>query len=646
LIFKYAGEYMSNFWAPFRVSILSLVLSISMSATSFATGEVEAFHSSKPKIQPFFYIDFDWGSWTVNLTPYGLPAVSGRSRDRMVVDDYRSGLQKMSHCSLTGGLGASLAYWFNSAAILAGHLWAYVGIMPILGREVDSVKYFKTPTEAENLKAYSKVPGHARDLKSWSQGDSITYVSRGGVLFAATSGFYAIDVGATALARGSWETYVEKIGSDQVYLKITKGTLASLSVFTGVTLIEVSVTGFTSTDDGFSFLYNMSTEVGRKAYEDAIRGNVIASEKIAAAAPRNYVETTPVMKVSTFKTLTTGRLINAQMGIPIIWNENYSRGKISSFTASEFHLKNKVAKAHYGIYSEEKNFHLWNRNRETDLMFYGSHYTIRNSERTDVGMFGRYSYAYKNDHSDSEKLNLAIYNLVRRTAMNELKVDIPSKNLGYSAIDFDTTLSKENTLHLIDVAQRQGKQSLYKVADRYLQSYSMAKDPYNFCKGESLGPILQHCQNELRDDTYSAIEKMYEALLEMGAEKNRDPKAFARAYGDLGQAIVKNFITFRTILEIAGPGVEINYLLEGSRISMYYKSWITTETPNKWLVVDNPNGRNKNSPFPFEPRMRRSKIRGLIVSPNHGGLEFLQSPPRFGIEGLPLALDTSFDEAI
>jgi hypothetical protein len=32
--------------------------------------------------------------------------------------------------------------------------------------------------------------------------------------------------------------------------------------------------------------------------------------------------------------------------------------------------------------------------------------------------------------------------------------------------------------------------------------------------------------------------------------------------------------------------------------------------------------RRKDEPLPFEPRFRRSQMRGLLVLPNHRGIEF------------------------
>ncbi|HEY8269383.1 MAG TPA: hypothetical protein VIG33_00725 [Pseudobdellovibrionaceae bacterium] len=644
---------MAGFSRLFRIFALSFVLLINFSRASFAEGGEHFFRSKPPRVEPFFFLDFDWGTWTVNLTPYN-PKPSSLSeseslskfrRDRMIMDDYRDGLQKLTHGTLSLGLGAKVAFWYRSFSDLLTRWWSYVGIMPIVGVNVESVRYFKTVAEARHGKGYLKVPGHASDLISWSQGDSITYICRGGLLFGATIGYSLVDAGAALVAQGTWETYIEKIEENKIYLKITKGKMATLSAFTAATIVELSVAGFKSRDDGFSFLYNLNTEVGRKAYEDAIRGNIIASEKIAEAVPTNYVEAAPVLKVSTFKNLSTGRLISAELGLPLIWNKTYSRGKVLSYSATDFHVKNKVAKVNYGIYSEKSNYRFFNRQRETDVRFYGSHYTIEEQGKTDVGMFGRYGYAYMNDHSSGEKLNGAVRKLINLTAMDELQVDIPQENLAYAAIDFNTTLSKEHTLHLMDLAQREGKRAIYKVADRYLQSYSLSKDVYGYCKG-----IHPQCWLDLRDDSYNAIEKMYRALLEMYTEKNRDAKAFARAYGEFGEAMAKNFITFRTVLELAGPGVEINYLIEGARMSMYYKSWTTTEVPNQWSVANNPNDRgkssDKNSELPFEPRLHRSKTRGIIVNPNHGGLVFLQAPVKFGIAGLPLTLDTSLNEVL
>lgn len=453
-----------------------------------------------------------------------------------------------------------------------------------------------------------------------TQGDSITYLNTGGVIFSAGTGLGYVGVGASAIAQGTWETYIEKVDNERVYVKITKGKLTSLSASVGVAIVQLSETAFRNSDDGFSYLYNLSTETGRKAYEDVVRGNVIASDMISKKRPRNLVEKAPVLKVSTFKSLNTGRFLGASMGLPIIWNSAYTKGNINSYSTTDFHINNKTARVHYGIYSETKNFQLWNRHRETDLMFYGAKYIVNSPDGNEAGTFGRYSFAYRNEKATERKVTKAIAGLIQHTGIDDLNVDIPDDNdLGYAGIEFNTTLTEDNTKRLMAVASQQNENYFNTIADRYIRDYRSRGDVYNYCPG----PATSLCWNHLESETHEAMSDMHKYLEEMTVLKTQDAKAYSAAYGRFGRAMAKNHFAYRTALELAGPGAEISYLIEGARVSMYYKAWKTTSRPNQWEMTDDPNA--KEGGYPFVPRLRHSQIQGLIVNPGLGGIEHFNS---------------------
>jgi len=61
-------------------------------------------------------------------------------------------------------------------------------------------------------------------------------------------------------------------------VKFTATKLQSLSVFGTAAILTIANSNFSSADDGFSYLFDLETEVGRKAYEDMVRGNVFLSQ--------------------------------------------------------------------------------------------------------------------------------------------------------------------------------------------------------------------------------------------------------------------------------------------------------------------------------------------------------------------------------
>ena len=268
-------------------------------------------HQLKAKILPLFQLAFDYGSYIVNLTPQfkkthpnllneSNEVMPLASSDSLVYGDYSGGFQKTVYGNLEIGIGAQIAFLLKNASGLANYIWAYVGVVPIIGKDTASVRFVSTLEKAKALGGRWSVPKFATDLNVWDSGDSITYTGHGGLVFSGGVTAGPVGIGIAKLGMGIWETYIEKVGSDKVYVKMTRGKLNSLSVFTSATVVELSVKEFGSADDGFSFLFDLSTDLGRKAYEDMIRGNVFSSEKIASNKPRNLVEKASVIKVETF----------------------------------------------------------------------------------------------------------------------------------------------------------------------------------------------------------------------------------------------------------------------------------------------------------------------------------------------------------
>lgn len=568
-------------------------------------------------VAPFFYLDLDWGQSIVNLTPHKSSGPGGSQ----VLDDFQSGFQKISFHHLTTGLGAHWSFWYPEAAGLSREWWTYVGLIPLIGKESRSVKFHRNLSEARASRGYRAVPTAARSLDAWSTGDSLTYRTRGGLLFAAGAGLGAIGVGSTALAQGRWEIMIEKITHDKVYVKITREQIHSLSFSIGAALVQAAVTDFRESDKGFSFLFDLRSETGCKGYEDMIRGNVLAAEVLALREISVPLEQAGIAKIVSFQTLGGGRLFSSQQGLPGLWFWQRTRGHISSFSSAEFPLKNKNAQVHYGVYSQSKRLLFLSKHRETERVFYGVHYAVKSPKETHRGHFGQFHFLHTNDVTTGRSFEKALRELVKLTAIEEFAQDSPARALGYVGIDFETTFNQENTQRLMVAAQTRDSTFFVGIGDRYLKAYRQRGDLYNHC----LGPVLPGCRRHLHEETFTALQTMHRALRTMALTQDRDPVAFTEAYAKFGEAFGKNHITFRSALELAGPGVELRYLLEGTRLSLYFKSWKTTETPNRWDSVYDPDVAGSQAPLPFEPRLRHTRLRGLILKPGLGGLEIFKN---------------------
>ncbi|MGZ3771039.1 MAG: hypothetical protein ACXWRZ_13920, partial [Bdellovibrio sp.] len=488
--------------------------------------------------------------------------------------------------------------------------WAYVGVLPTIGKESESVRYASTLDQARSLRGRWSIPKHASDLDHWDAGDSITYIGHGGVIFTAGAGMGPVGVGIASLAKGTWETYVEKMGTDKAYVKLTSAKLGSLNVFTNVALLTLSLAEFRYADDGFSFLYDLTTDVGRKAYEDCIRGNVWASEQFAKNKPHNYVERPPVLKVETFRSVATGSVASKSLLIPIIWDKKYSKGMVNSYTTSDLHLDRNTARVHYGIFTDNKDSRFWFKHKEKDFMFTGAKYTIENwdtKSRMD-SMFGTYSYAFRHEKSNGNRLRSGIKELIKKTGLNSLMVGVPDQDLGYTGVEFNVNFSEENTLRLISAAHRMDRSEFVGMATGQIDDYfHQRNDPFDYCLIDR-GP----CVLLVNHKTEEAASKMYYGLRKMYKYMNSDPKAFSAAYGEFGEGMSENLFTFKTAMRLAGAGVDVSYLIEGTYISMYFREW-TIDSNGRWIPARE-TARYKG--LPFNPATRHSRARGMIIGNN------------------------------
>lgn len=607
----------------------------SASSSSSSTGNVSSSSSGgfkeeeknelKARLRPLFHLNFDYGSYIVNLTPqfngsersivsYDYKPMA--SSDALVYGDFRDGFQKTVYGSIEVGIGAQVKFWFDNATGLRQYFWGYVGVLPILGKETESVRYVSTLDKAYAMGGRWVVPKDASDLDRWDPGDSITYVGQGGIIFSAGAGLGPVGVGVAKLATGTWETYVEKVGSNKAYVKMTRGKLSNFSMFTNVSILTLSLSEFKYADDGFSFLFDLSTDTGRKAYEDMIRGNVLASENFANDRPVNYVERAPVLKVETFRSVSTGRIASRSLALPIIWDKTYSRGRVNSFTTSDLHLDRNTARVHYGIFSDVEDSRFFFKHKERHIMFYGAKYSVENwdSKARMDSMFGTFSYAFRHEKSNGQRLRAGIRELIKRTGLDTLMVRVPDRDLGYTGIEFNVNFSEENTLRLMMAAQRLTQdQFIDKATDLVYPYFAENNDPYDYCMIDANLP--GSCQNKLSRRTAVAASKMYYALKKMYKYMNSDAKAFAAAYGEFGEGMSENAFTFKAALNMAGPGVGIDYLIEGTYISMYFREW-NIDARGRWVpMIQSPRYKG----LPFRPETRHSRVRGMIIGNSDAG---------------------------
>lgn len=585
----------------------------------------------KHKWEPIFYLDFDFASYLINLTPQSIPenavktpslvrynSTKATGGDALVVDDFRSGFQKSSGGNVSAGVGGQIHWWYANASGIQDALWANIGIMPVVGTSTYSKRYVKTYSEAHDLPGRGRNPS-ASDLLTWDLGDSVKAVNNGGLLFVAGIGLNPAGLGLAGFASGAWETYVEKVSDNEVYVKISKADVKKLALFAHATVISLQVEDFGVTDDGFSFVYDLTTEAGRRAYEDMIHGNVLASEKIAKELPRNHVERAPLAKVESFRTLSTGSLASVNFNIPILWNYRYSKGNVKSFTTSQLYLDRHTAQVNYGVYTNEKSNRIFFRHTEQGLNFYGAAYTLKDWETKDStrGIFGQYHYSYHKQDSTTKNFTFAINNMLKKTGIEFLRAQVPDVGrLGYAGFALALKMSEANTLNMIDEAKSIDRASFISRAVSPIRGYvNVQNDPYELCpkaEDSEAPPSYEapDCETYLTAETSKAAGKMYDSLREMGKQRNKNDAAFAVAYGEFGEGMAKNLFAFQYAKRIAGPDLMLSYLIQGTRLSLYMREW-KTDVDGNWIPV-----KYSGDKRPVDPRFIHSEFRQDLLTRN------------------------------
>ncbi|GIL16538.1 MAG: hypothetical protein BroJett040_02890 [Oligoflexia bacterium] len=566
----------------------------------------------KVKLQPLFYLDYDSGTGITNLTQ-NVKKGAGQ-QDVIEVDNFALGFQKTSYELMEAGVGAGLRFYYENATGWQKNFWANVGIIPMKGKEVISVRYAKTYEEAQRLEGFKKAPLKVEDLYQWKNGENIAYTSKGGVIFVGGIGVGALGVNTAHVAQGTWETYVEKIDHTHVYVKITKGKLDSLSVGTSAGMASIGVSQFNNADEGFSYKIDLNQVDGRKVYEDLVRGNVASAELISRRKVQVLTEA-PVMKIETFKSRTDGRLFNFYIGLPIFLNASTSAGKIQSLTSTDLHVDKQIVKAQYGIYDTQTRTRAFGTHTFSDKMFYGARVEISdyNKNIVEKDSFGRMSWIYQDDTATASSLRSKLTELYDVTGIKSVLVDIPEVgSIGTAGVAMSVTFSEENTNRMIQAALDMSKKEFVRqTVDKFNALF--AKVGTEACQ---IGIEPQNCESEMTNRTRYAAQKMHDALLEMN-EKRNNAVEFTKAYAEFGKGLIDNRFALAQAMKVAGAGVRVNFSIEGTRISNYNLNLISTDKEGVLKRIDVLSAQGDRSLLPV---VKRSRFRGVILMPYEPGV--------------------------
>lgn len=535
----------------------------------------------KKKVRANFFLNFDFGEEILNLTPHPTNAIFEAARDTLIYGDYAGGFRVTKYADISAGLGGRISWYYPNRTGLSGKHWAYVGLTPYAGRTTLSHQFQPTLQKAFNAKA-RKVPMKATDFGAWAINDSVNFASSGGLIFSVGVGAPGINIGTDYIIEGTFATYVEKVSPTEVYVMLSNIEAKNLSMQVNATLAAIGVSKYKEIEQGMGYMINYADPVGVMAYNDLIRGNVAAIQRL--------VDDPTVTAIKKWEKMTRNQvrlMKHFTFGIPFIMNWGWTSGKIYEFTDTRAYYNDTRATVDYGIFVKEKRRKIIKSMTVKTESFYGSVYKLFNNEKDLLTryIFGQYIYNADDNKTKSKDMRKTIANLTAKTGLSEqLAVNIPGYDkLKFSRINLEVNFDEERTLRFMNIAAQLNANILEEMANQNLQKMFRYESSFlALCAQEEIEQPLttSDCIAKLSAENKQASKSLIKAasMMKKHFEAGHD-KEFSIAYANFGKAMLQNATMFQTILGIAGPGVEIVYSVQNTYFSSYRAVYLTTENP-------------------------------------------------------------------
>lgn len=515
-----------------------------------------------------FSLDFDWGRQLINLTPHHFPSSKKLGNNKALqISPSRNGYRVIDSYDLDASASSELSFWPESKATgLKNQLWLQVGLKIVTDQKAIAARFASSKAAADALSDYFYAPMHARDLKNWSTGDTLTYSTTGGIHFFAGVGLPLASLNLAAIATGQFQIYIEKTTSKKVYVKITDTKIRSLALEVDATLASVDAALFSKYANAFSFLIDVSSQEGTKAYELLIRGNIAAVQKIA-----RHSKAQSVQYFERSESRQAGRTLTYEFGIPYLYLQSWGESQLEEKSLN-FRISDSTSmQVEYGIHRESASSEDLESDDTEVSAFYGASYQSKDRESRvqSKGYFGEFHWIKTHDSASPDDVHNSIDDLIELTGFGEaLRWKVPQKqqDLGYTKLALRIHMNRQRTL-------------------------TMLTNLLNKTRSQLVSAVTSNGKHFDKSDA-AQIEEITSILHEMHATANKmrrqlrsgDSKAFAIHYAKFGQLMTKNTFVISYILGLAGAGVQVDFSIEGTVLSSLHASFLTTSNPQSLAV--------------------------------------------------------------
>ena len=512
------------------------------------------------RLASFLFFDFDSDQELINQSSSG---------DHLVLDDFSSGFRLIRNYSFTVGNPPPWHFGIPTGTPIG------IGIMA--GKSISSDRFIKDRSEASRLPLLN-VPWRATDFSKWATGDSMTFQASGGIGFSVGVSWGDVAAGTYFFAQGQWLVYVEKTASNLAYVKITKTKIHSLGASVSGSLFDLNIELFRSADKAFSFQYDLTNQNAAFAFEDALHGNLVPTEKMATDAATSH----HVTRVATSQGAEIGFLRSWYFGLPLFWGVGGSNGKIYSIDHELMHSDQSTSHVEQGIYVDESGTSGIISNHQRRINdFIATHTQDSQADGSSTLSYsGQFTWGFQQGEVNDFRFSRALKRLMTQTGLGDrLTLEIPRGQYGYLNILFEANLSQQTT----DALMNQVLSNPNMIADsaqimlkKRIETYfSDKKDVDGLCKkylrdNENLS--LSACVNRIKIDNSSSIKKMLVELREMSNFKNKNPKQFVLHFSEFGRLMISSPFTFETVLDMTQQTpVEMSLAIEGERVSQFLR---------------------------------------------------------------------------
>lgn len=132
------------------------------------------------------------------------------------------------------------------------------------------------------------LPTGLEAFNQWAEGDNLFWKRDKGLGFFATIGAYGVGIGPRLILAGSYQVYLEKKSSTQLYIEVRPGTVRSASVVGGFILAYGD--GGTTVESyahGQGFLLEPATVEGQEAFQLVLQGRFGDAQELLGRDPHD-----------------------------------------------------------------------------------------------------------------------------------------------------------------------------------------------------------------------------------------------------------------------------------------------------------------------------------------------------------------------